>query len=70
MAQFQDAIDTYSKAKAIHPDGVDAHIARHLALDALGWTQIHAFRVRFDADPVPVAMDLIGRVRGRDPGGT
>ena len=65
-----DGVDAVAVATSVHPDGVDAHIARHLALDALGWTQIHAFRVRFDADPVPVAMDLIGRVRGRDPGGT
>jgi hypothetical protein len=43
---------------AVHPDGVDAHIERRLALMGLGWTVVDAFPSRWEHDAVRAALEL------------
>ena len=43
---------------AVHPDGADAHIARHEELTRAGWRLTDAFPSRWSGDPVKAALDL------------
>ncbi len=45
-------------ATRLHPDGPDAHLARHLALACAGWRQSEAFATDHDGDAVTVALAL------------
>ncbi|MFN7150783.1 MAG: hypothetical protein ACK4V6_15070 [Microthrixaceae bacterium] len=42
----------------MHPEGVDAHIDRRLALMGLGWTVVDAFSSRWEHDAVRAALEL------------
>ena len=41
-----------------HPDGPDAHMARHLALGRAGWRQSEAFPADHDGNVVTAALAL------------
>lgn len=42
----------------VHPDGITAHVHRHLALHRAGWQQAEAFPTDHDGDPVATALAL------------
>lgn len=42
----------------VHPDGTDAHLARHRALRRAGWRVVDAFASRWDGDAAAAAVEL------------
>ncbi|GAA4917443.1 AAA domain-containing protein [Stackebrandtia albiflava] len=46
---------------AVHPDGVDAHLARQRSLHRAGWRLGDAFASRYRSDPTRAALDLLTR---------
>ncbi|WP_426571163.1 DEAD/DEAH box helicase [Aquihabitans sp. McL0605] len=53
-----DRADAVAVATRVHPDGPQAHIERHLALDLASWRQAEAFPATFDGDAVATAMAI------------
>ena len=51
---------------AVHPDGVDAHMARHSALRQAGWELMTAMASRYLTRPGDAAQAIIRRVVHRD----
>jgi len=51
----------------VHPDGVDAHIERHLTLLRAGWTLTDAFQSRWVDDPEQAAVHLAVELQRRTP---
>jgi hypothetical protein len=54
----------------VHPNGADAHIARHLALRRAGWRMLDAFESRWLANPdaaVDEIVQAVLRASGRTP---
>lgn len=49
----------------VHPDGVDAHIERHLTLLRAGWTLTDAFQSRWIDDPEQAAVHLAVELQRR-----
>ncbi len=45
----------------VHPSGVEAHLARHLALRRAGWTLAECFEADHDGDAVAAALALAPR---------
>lgn len=43
---------------AVHPDGPDAHIARHRTLGAAGWRRVDGFPTRWEDDAARAAVEL------------
>jgi len=42
----------------VHPDGPEAHVARHRALRRAGWRVVDAFASRWDGDAAAAAVEL------------
>jgi hypothetical protein len=64
----------------IHPEGVDAHMARHSALRRAGWEMMAAMESRYLARPEEAAQaiirmvvqrggSIVGQIRPNEPGG-
>lgn len=53
-----DGTGAMAVATTVHPDGPDAHLARHLALARAGWHQAEAFPGDHDGDVVVTALAL------------
>jgi hypothetical protein len=49
----------------VHPDGPNAHLARHRALRRAGWRIEEAFPSAYDDDPSRAAIDLLAELRDR-----
>lgn len=43
---------------AVHPEGPEAHVARHRTLRRAGWRVVDAFGSRWDDDAAAAAVDL------------
>jgi hypothetical protein len=54
-----DGVDARAVECRLHPDGVDAHIARRRLLHDTGWAVVEAWPSRYDHDPIAAALDLL-----------
>ncbi len=45
---------------AVHPDGPEAHVARHRALVAAGWRLVDGYPTQWEHDPTRAALELAG----------
>lgn len=50
---------------AVHPEGPEAHLARHRALRRAGWRLADAFPSTFDDDPARAAVAVLAETRQR-----
>lgn len=53
-----DGVDAVALDCAVHPDGANAHLARHRALLRAGWRVVDAFPSRWDGDVARAAVEL------------
>ncbi len=51
----------------LHPDGIDAHIERHLELHRLGWTLIDALESRWSDRIAELTLEIVERCRSGHP---
>ncbi|MCB0961831.1 MAG: AAA family ATPase [Acidimicrobiales bacterium] len=59
-----DGAGAVAAATRVHPDGPDAHVRRHLALQRAGWRQAEAFPSDEPGAAVRAALDLVARAAG------
>ena len=49
----------------VHPDGPDAHVARHLALTRLGWEFLEAYPSRWSERRAELIVNLLNAIRAQ-----
>ncbi len=57
-----EGVDAIGVECGIHPDGVDAHLARHSALRRAGWYLIGAMESRYLARPEDAAESIVHKI--------
>ena len=55
--------DAAAVEAGVHPDGPQAHVARHRMLAAAGWRIVDGYPSRWDGDPTRAAVELAGDLR-------
>lgn len=51
----------------VHPDGAQAHLARHRTLRRAGWRSLDGFASRWDGDPTRAGIELAQAIRAASP---
>jgi very-short-patch-repair endonuclease len=55
--------DAVAVEAGVHPDGPEAHVARHRALRRTGWRVVDGYPTRWDNDAARAAFDITESLR-------